>query len=185
MGWLELKAGKNYLKVTDVKPDARIDRVFIGTWPPFSEEPRLRITAGNYSKKHDAKEAGVELINGLGYTDGLLVQPFDTPSFTIQEAPYAEYSLDLTEKDSKVEIRTLPTLRVYTGRDARYAVQIGNGAPQVLSIHTDDFSAEWRLNVLRGYSSRSIDIPGKVSGRQKLRIYFLDPGIVLQEILVH
>jgi hypothetical protein len=54
----------------------------------------------------------------------------------------------------------------------------------VFSIHTEDFTSEWRCNVLRGYASRSISIPATSHGRQKLRIYFLDPGIVLQEILL-
>ena len=35
----------------------------------------------------------------------------------------------------------------------------------------------------RGYASRSL--PVAANGHQRLRIYLLDPGIVLQEILVH
>lgn len=34
-----------------------------------------------------------------------------------------------------------------------------------------------------GYASRSI--PVQVKGNQHLRIYLLDPGIVIQEVLVH
>lgn len=52
------------------------------------------------------------------------------------------------------------------------------------AVHADDFTAEWRLNVLRGYSSRKFTLSSGLTGRQKIRIYFLDPGIVLQEILV-
>ena len=90
------------------------------------------------------------------------------------------YQLD---GDSAIEIRALPTLHVYDGRDARFAVQLGDGQPEVFSIHADDFTAEWRWNVLRGYASRSI--PVKEKGRQRLRVYLLDPGIVLQEVLIH
>ena len=114
----------------------------------------------------------------------MLVQPFDTPSCQqVDKAPYVEYELDIQSDDSKIEVRTLPTLHVYEGRDARYAVQIGDAAPQVFSIHANDFTAEWRWNVLRGYASRSL--PVAANGHQRLRIYLLDPGIVLQEILVH
>jgi hypothetical protein len=81
-------------------------------------------------------------------------------------------------------VRTLPTLHVYEGRDVRFAVQLADGEPQVFSIHADDFTAEWRWNVLRGYASRTVAIPSQCSGRQRLRIYLLDPGIVLQEVLV-
>ena len=72
----------------------------------------------------------------------------------------------------------------YEGRDARYAVQLGDGEPEVFSIHANDFTAEWRWNVLRGYASRSIAIPNNCKGMQRLRIYLLDPGIALQEVLV-
>ena len=72
---------------------------------------------------------------------------------------------------------------MYDGRDIRYAVQLGDSAPTIFSIHEGDFTAEWRWNVLRGYASRTI--PVNMTGHQRLRIYLLDPGIVLQEVLIH
>ena len=95
-----------------------------------------------------------------------------------------EYSLDLKEGDARIEVRTLPTLHVYEGRDARYAVQLDDNDPEVFSIHTDDFSSEWRWNVLRGYSFRAVGLEGVQPGRHTLKVYLLDPGIVLQEIKV-
>lgn len=182
VGTLRLKKGDNRLAITDVKPDARIDQIYLGHYPPFVSEPRVRLTAADYL----SKSASIQKISNLGYTDGLMVQPFDTPSYEVQnisQAPMVEYDLDLQEGDNAIEVRTLPTLRVYEGRDARYAVQIGDAKPQVFSIHAGDFSAEWRWNVLRGYASRSVEITK--TGRQTVRIYLLDPGIVLQEILIH
>ncbi len=180
VGTLKLKKGENRLYISDLKSDARIDHIFIGTYPPFANEPRLRIPAYDYLQKHES----IKRIPQLGFSDGMMVERFDTPSYEqVQDAPSIEYELDLLATDSVVEIRTLPTLHVYDGRDARYAVQIGDGAPTVFSIHANDFTAEWRWNVLRGYASRSI--PVNCSGRQRLRISLLDPGIVLQELLIH
>lgn len=181
VGTLQLKKGENRLLVSDVKPDARIDHIYIGLYPPFAEAPRVKIPAGAYQNKR----GGAERVEGLGYTDGVMVQPFDTPSYLqTEQAPCVEYELDMQAGDAVVEVRTLPTLHVYDGRDARYAVQIGDAAPQVFSIHAADFTAEWRWNVLRGYASRYVKIPEGCYGKQRLRIYFLDPGIVLQEVLV-
>lgn len=182
VGTLHLHKGKNTLKVTQLKNDARIDQIYLGLYPPFDSEPRLRIPATQYQSR--SKE--IVSVEQLGYTTGMLVQPFDTSSYSAEkfaEAPYLEYQLDLQEGDKTLEIRTLPTLHVYEGRDARYAVQLGDAQPTVFSIHATDFSAEWRLNVLRGYASRTI--PVQVKGNQHLRIYLLDPGIVIQEVLVH
>jgi len=128
-----------------VKSDARIDHIYLGIWPPFHAEPRQRIAATAFRQAHDSQEGHLTTVRGLGYTDGLLVQPFTTPSYQPSEAPYVEYMIDIQQGDSELEIRTLPTLHVYEGRDARYAVQLGDAEPQIFSIHANDFTAEWRF----------------------------------------
>ncbi len=185
VGTLHLKKGENRLCVTKVKSDARIDQIFVGLWPPFAQEPRQRIIAGHYQQAHDSREGRITRIEGLGFNDGVLVQPFGTPSYDSENlltAPHVGYDLDICEGDKAIEIRTLPTLHVYEGREVRYAVQLGDAKPEVFSIHAQDFTAEWRLNVLRGYASRCIQIPQGTRGKQRLSIYFLDPSVVLQEI---
>ena len=180
VGELSLKKGENRLYIADLKADARIDQLYLGTYPPFVREPRLRILASDYQHKHER----IQRIHQLGYTDGMMVQPFTLTTYqTPTAAPYVEYEINLLPSDSVIEVRTLPTLHVYEGQDARYAVQIGDEAPIVFNIHTDDFTAAWRWNVLRGYASCCL--PVATSGRQRLRIYLLDPGIVIQELLVH
>ena len=185
VGTLHLKKGNNRLQISSLKSTAHIDRIYLGLWPPFDSEPRVRIPAAACHTSHDTAEGHITKVQGLGYTDGLLVQPFDTPSYDIKSAPYVEYTLNIESADHAVEIRTLPTLHVYEGRDARYAVQIGQNDPQTFSLHASDFTAEWRWNVLRGYASRWVTIPHDCHGQQRLRIYLLDPGIVIQEVLVH
>lgn len=183
VGTLHLTKGSNTLRITDLKPEARIDSIFIGVWPPFAEDYRQRIEAKDFVSRHKS----VALIRQLGYTDGLLVQPFGMPSYDekhISDAPFAEYEIELHKGINTIEIRTLPTLHVYEGRDARYAIQVKGHPAETFSIHTDDFCAEWRRNVVHGYASRSIEISSDVNGKVPLRFSFLDPGIVLQEILV-
>jgi hypothetical protein len=182
VGTLHLKKGTNCLCITQLKPDVRIDHIFIGLYPPFVREPRIRIPVSHYQNK----QGDIRRIKGLGYTDGVLLQPFDSPSYSsdqLASAPHLDYELHLAEGDSAIEIRTLPTLHVYEGRDIRFAVSLGNSQPKIFSIHANDFTAEWRWNVLRGYASRSIPIT--TTGRQQLRIYLLDPGLAVQEILIH
>jgi hypothetical protein len=185
VGMLHLKKGRNKLYVTNLKSDARIEKIFVGLWPPFSREPRQRIAASDYQKKYDGKDVRITKVEQLGYEDGVLGQPFGTRYYQVDEissAPYAEYDIDIKDGDKAIEICTLPTLHVYEGRDARYAVQIGDAKPQVFSIHVADFSAEWRQNVLRGYASRIVPIPLSHAGKLHLKVFLLEPSIVLQEI---
>lgn len=181
VGTIHLKKGINHLSIKDLKQNAKIESIYLGLYPPFDEEPRKRIPATDYNYKDN----NIKYIKGLGYTDALMVQPFDSPSYEgTDKSPYVEYELNILPTDSIIEIRTLPTLRVYNGRDARYAIHLEGLNPQIVSIHTDDFSAEWRRNVLHGFSSRSISIPNGYHGHKRLKIHLLDPGIVLQEILI-
>lgn len=186
-GVLRLKKGTNRLQISQIKVGARIDSLFIGTYPPFPPASLAVIPASQYKMLIHASEGSIKLIRGLGYQDGLVVQPFDTPSYEVGElakVPRATYELSLHRGKNKIEIRTLPTLRVYEGRDARYAVSVGNRKPQLFSIHTDDFSAEWRWNVLRGYATRTVEVEVNQAGIYLLDFYFMDPGIVLQEIRI-
>ena len=114
VGTIHIKKGDNRIRITDLKTDAHIYQIFLGLYPPFVKEPRRRIPASLYQNK----QGGIQRVEGLGYTDGILVQPFDTPSYqkeNIEAAPYVEYEIDLQAGDATIEIRTLPTLHVYDG----------------------------------------------------------------------
>ena len=185
VGTIRLEKGNNCIRITDLKPDARIDDIFIGLYPPFPAESRLCIPARMHASSRQGRSGSICTVPQLGFSDGVTVLPFDTPSYEgTSGAPCLEYEINIEQGDRCIEIRTLPTLHVYEGRDARYAVGLDGKEPEVFSIHTDDFSAEWRWNVLRGYSFRSVSLAGIPAGKHTLKIYLLDPGIVLQEIRV-
>ena len=186
VGTIRIRKGENRLHITELKSDARIDDIYLGIYPPFPASPLASVTASDYVRAYVPDRAErICVIPQLGFNDGVLVQPFDIPSYDMDEShPYVEYALSIPESARRLEVRTLANLHVYEGRGARFAVQIDGGEPEVFDIHTNDFSAEWRWNVLRGYSSRSVDISALAPGSHKLRISLLDPGIVLQEICV-
>ena len=187
VGTVRLAEGENTLRIAGLKPDARIDGLFLGLYPPFPDAPLARIPAKGFARSANPSGNGrITTVSGLGYEDGVLVLPFDTPSYdSCADAPSVAYEVDLPPGASCIEVRTLADLHVYAGRGDRYAVQIDGAEPQVFDIHTEDFSAEWRWNVLRGYSSRRVDVSGLAPGPHEVRVCFMDPGIVLQEILVH
>ena len=183
VGTIHLTKGSNILKISDIKEEARIDSIYIGLYHPLLPEPLCRIDASDYTSKRDCKEGKLTVISLLGYSDGVVVLPYDTPSYDISSAPYIEYRIDIPENAKSVEVRTLPTLHVYEGRNARFAVQIDDSKAEEFSIHEGDFTSEWRLNVLRGFATRMVGIDG-ITGQHTIRVYMFDPGIVLQEILV-
>ncbi len=183
VGEIPVVKGSNRLLLTDIIPNTRISAIFAGIQPHNYESSSLhRIAARDYVAKHDAGDAELTSITLLGYSDGVTALPFQTPSFEADDsAPWLEYSLPELTDEHLLEIRTLPTLRIYEGRDARYAVSIDGEKPEVFSIHEGDYTSEWRWNVLRGYTRRFVPVK---AGARKVRIYLLDPGITLQEVIV-
>lgn len=184
VGTLKLRKGRNHFRITDLKPDADIDAIFIGIHPPFPKECMVRIPASEGRIVRNTEDGQIKTVRQLGFSDGVTVLPFSTPSYSPGNSPAIAYRINIPEDAELLEIRTLANLHVYEGRDARYAVSIDDAEPQIFSIHTEDFSAEWRRNVLRGYSSRSLDISALEPGKHNVKIYLLDPGIVLQEIRI-
>lgn len=186
VGTLHLREGENRLRVSGLASDARLDRIYLGVCPPFEEAPAATLPASAFRTAQDSREGRIRTVRSLGYADGVLVLPFDSPSYdTVEDAPSVEYDLILAAGENRIEIRTLPTLHVYEGRQARYAASLDGGEAAVFDIHTDDFSAEWRKNVLQGYSSRSLHLRLDKPGKHTLRICLLDPGIVLQDIRIY
>lgn len=184
VGEINLKKGDNVLKITDLQPDATIVDIYLGLNPPLPAEPLMRVKAADFTSKRDVPCACLTVVPGLGYCDGVTALPTYMPSFDVDDAPYLEYTLDIPSDAAALEIRTLPTLHVYEGRGARYAVQVDDMPAEIFSIHEGDFTSEWRLNVLRGYATRKVSLSGLQGGTHKVRIYLLDPGMVMQEILV-
>lgn len=184
VGEIPVEEGENVLALSGIDPSATIGKVFVGYQPPFDVEPAARICAAGFTDSGNSAEGCITVTEGLGYNDGVTVCPSLTPSYEVQDAPWAEYSVRMEEGDNTIEVRTLPTLRIYAGRDARYAVSIDGGEARIFNIHEPDYSSEWRWNVLRGYARRQVDYAAETAGEHKVRIHFLDPGIVVQEITV-
>ena len=184
VGTLRLKKGENHFRITDLKENADIDALFMGIYPPFPDEYQVKFPASEGRVVRNTEEGEIRTVRLLGFNDGVTVLPFDTPSYTPEDAPAIEYVIDIPENAEILEIRTLANLHVYEGRNAGYAVSIDGDPAEIFSIHTEDFSAEWRRNVLRGHTSRTIDISSLNAGKHCITISLPDPGIVLQEIRI-
>lgn len=64
----------------------------------------------------------------------------------------------------------------------RYAVALNDEAPQIISLETAEYSREWPHNIWRsaaiGRTTHRVTRPG----RQTLRIWMVDPGVVLDKL---
>ena len=123
---------------------------------------------------------------GLGYSGrAMTIFPLQ---YTLQDDPtknpYLEYTFYSTSSGvADLRVYFLPTHPADGKSDLRYAVQIDGDALQTASIRTYDRDDRWKANVLRNQAigtTQHVLAPGK----HILRIYPVDPGLVLDQIMV-
>lgn len=134
-----------------------------------------------------------DIVEGLGYTDKVLqVLPvmvksgLQTNLDSIRsKSSFVEYDFyTFSAVAPIVNIFTLPTHPLNNHYSLRYAVSVDDGPLKVVDFKTTGRSEEWKQNVLRNRTERKIDMPHLSAGKHKLKIYCIDPGVILDEIRI-
>jgi len=156
---------------------------------PISQ-PHTTISASDFIHKQASAKGSIKVIPGLGIDgEGVTVMPFTAPSVSsdaVRKAPYVEYQTSLTPGSHTLYVKCLPTHHITANRGLRYAISVNSNKPQVVNMQTKSKTRTWDANVLRGYSlgKTEIDIPKNAPKHTAIRVYLLDPGLVLDQIEV-
>lgn len=130
-------------------------------------------------------------IPGLGADgNGMTIFPFipagdagSTNADTIlANKHWLEYSVDLNPGTFTLLVKCLPAQSVSSNGRLRYAVSINGEAPQLVNIHTESESRAWKENVLRGFALGKSVHTTATAGPATIRLYFLDPGLVINQL---
>lgn len=149
--------------------------------PAFS--PALIIDASNFSSKKETNGVHFNLINNLGINGkGVTTMPFNRkPGSLINSAPYLEYKLKLSQGKHTISVKCLPTQSIDGDKKLQFGISVNNDPIQLVNIHSESESRQWKENVLRGYAEGKIN--GTSTGETTvLRIYFPEPGLVINTI---
>lgn len=125
-------------------------------------------------------------VPGLGRTlSGMTTLPAVAPAVLPAAAPRLEYDVYLFEP-GKVDVQATlsPTLKFQPGAGLRYAVAIDDEPPQIVNVHADDSLRHWEKIVSDGVAQFTTAHAVKAAGRHTLKVWALDPGIVLQRLVI-
>lgn len=142
----------------------------------------VSIEAPHYTRALNPGKAQWITIPHLGKTTAAIT----TTPVTIQPdaGTYVEYDIELTSTgEAKIEIFLAPTLNFNGGRGLRYAVSIDGGKEEVVNFngHYRGELGKWQAeHIIKSTTIHQIASPGK----HTLRFRVLDPGIVLQKIMI-
>jgi len=148
----------------------------------------VSIEAEHFTGKIDRPGSSWHVIPGLGRTgDSMTVFPTTGVSFSPVNAPVLEYEFySFTAGKATVVVNIVPTHPIVAGRGLRYAIAFDDQPSQVVTVGADLQipSRPWSLNVVNSTTVGTSTHEIKPAGRHVLKIYAVDPGVVLDKILL-
>jgi Glycosyl hydrolase family 115/Gylcosyl hydrolase family 115 C-terminal domain len=172
------------IKVEAFKPDLTPK----ADWDGFVEgNGYVSMEAVHYSQKIAGSAAQWETIDDLGRTlSAMTLLPVTAESVQPgRESPRLEYNTYLFHGGQVVvDAIADPTLNFVPGRGLRYAIAFDDQAPQIIDLLAGDNKEKWETSVKDsvriGRSTHTIANPGY----HTLKIWMVDPGVVLQKLVV-
>ncbi len=148
----------------------------------------VAMEAANYSRAVGAEGVEWKVIADLGRT-GSAVSPFPVTAASKQpgkNSPHLEYDLYLLNSgEVNVEVYASPTLNYNASEGLRYAIAIDDAAPQIINIHKDSKgNNSWDKWVADNINITESKHQVSKPGQHVLKIWMVDPGVVLQKIVV-
>lgn len=151
--------------------------------PVFIEKDKyVSIEAANYSRAMQPGDVSWITIPDLGKTVSAVTT---TPVTAFPDAEtYLEYDIEFASSgEAKVTVYVAPTLNFNGNRGLKYALSIGGGEEQIVNFngHYKGELGRWQAESI---IKTTTTLPVPATGVQTLRFRALDPGIVLQKIVV-
>ncbi|WP_342646338.1 glycosyl hydrolase 115 family protein [Mucilaginibacter sp. CSA2-8R] len=150
----------------------------------------VSIFAGNYQNHQNQGASCWQADSTLGYAQNALIAwPLSqdiTVDTALKSASWVAYDFYTVNTASKPQLHifTLPTHPLNKAYGMRYAVSVDGGTPQVVNFKTEGRSTEWKNNVLSNNAIRKLNIPALQPGKHQLKLYLMDPGVIVDRFLI-
>ncbi|WP_322400681.1 glycosyl hydrolase 115 family protein [Massilia luteola] len=146
----------------------------------------VAIEAEHYSRAFAPSGREWLRVPGLGRTlSGMTTLPVDAAAATLADGMHLEYDVYLFEGGKvNVQATLAPTLKFRPGAGFRYAVSIDGDAPRIVDVHADESLKHWETIVSDGVAQFTTALDVKAPGRHTLKFWALDPGLVLQRLVI-
>jgi hypothetical protein len=153
--------------------------------PPKPAPETIALAATRFSAKTDRPGLSWENIGDLGVAIFPTTAPSIDPAKLTTNAPCLDYSVEFPAAgEFTLTVHLLPTHPLVPDRGLRFAVGLDDAPPQVLICDVKDGSPEWAQGVLNNYVTVATRLNVPAAGEHALRIYGIDAGVVLEQLLI-
>ncbi|MER2491747.1 glycosyl hydrolase 115 family protein [Catenovulum sediminis] len=152
----------------------------------------VEIEAENYIAKTDADNGvGWQQFNNAAASEhAMTVQPFTAASIELPQLQTRSPSLSyqfyaVSTGKVKIYSQALPTHKITADHPGvRYAISVNGDKPQIIDLHSNEYSKLWNVNTLRAASIGISEHQINQTGIQNIKIWMVDPGVVLDKFTV-
>lgn len=146
----------------------------------------VAIEAEHYARAQAPAGRSWLRVPGFGATlSGMTTLPSEAAPATLADGMRLDYDVYLSEAGKlKVEATLAPTLKFQPGAGFRYAVSFDDEAPVVVNVHADGSERHWEKIVSDGVARFTSEHAIARPGRHTLRFWALDPGLVLERLVI-
>ena len=153
------------------------------------------IHAIEFKDRHRGNSCRLKDLFDLGYTDAA-IEAIHVPEnrdstcslnadSIKKNATRVVYSFNnYTSAAPKLTVYTIPGHPLNNNFSLRCGVSVDEGPVYIVDFKTEGRSEEWKENVLRNRAERTIQLPQLNKGHHSLKIYFIDPGVILDEVRI-
>lgn len=148
----------------------------------------ISIEAVHYTQARPGASASWKILPDHGRTlSG--VTPFPVTAKAVvpgtSDSPVLEYQINTTNPGAvKVAAYLSPTLNFQNNKPLHYAISIDDEKPQLVELNPEKGDRNWDKNVAENINIRATIHQIKNAGAHTLKIWMVDPGIVLQKLVV-
>jgi len=196
--WSKAAAGENRGAVTLSQAGGeavKVNVVALKTEPLMPSEAGVFVEsngyvsmeAAHYTAKTENGDVHWEEIPDFGETlSAMTVFPVTAPSVANgMNSASLEYGMLLSEGGTfEVEATLAPTLNFVPGRGLRFAVSVGDQRPTVVDALEHNTQEDWSRAVSDGVRRVKTKVVIDQAGYHTLKIWMVDPGVVLEKIVV-
>ncbi|MTH15652.1 glycosyl hydrolase 115 family protein [Flavobacterium sp. LC2016-01] len=147
----------------------------------------ISIESKNYSKAINSDAVKWTIIPNLGKTDsGITIKPSNIQPIEISDkSPRLEYDVHFfSEGNVKVSAYFSPTINFKTGDGLKYGIGFDDEKPQIINFNQDDSEKSWAQSVANNIKIITSTHQIENAGNHVLKIYAVDPALVLQKIVI-
>jgi hypothetical protein len=192
--WAKVPAGNQSVPLTIKSGDREIKiMVRVKDYPAnikgfVPDDGVTAIEAAHYTSKKQGTAADWKILPGYGRTLSA-VSPFpvtakaQTPGSA--GSPVLSYLIN-TAKTGKIKVSAYlaPSLNFQNNKGLRYAVSIDDEKPQLVNINADQANTAWARHVADNINIQTTFHQVKSAGAHVVKIWMVDPGIVLEKLVI-